>query len=105
MAKLTKNTKTTTTLTEKGMLNEVGEIVTDVEKSDLLTLLNMFNSNEIDFTIKSQSVSMKIKGIYDGGNIVTEEAVYDLLEVIKPLTYSEVKISAKLVEEDDCTEE
>lgn len=31
MAKLTKNTKTTTTLTEKGMLNEVGEIVTDVE--------------------------------------------------------------------------
>ena len=99
MAKLTKNTKTTTTLTEKGMLNEVGEI------SDLLVLLDMFNSNEIDFTIKSQSVSMKIKGIYDGGNIVTEEAVYDLLEVIKPLTYSEVKISAKLVEEDDCTEE
>lgn len=99
--------KTSTTLSLKGTLDsDTGEIMTEDDKFDLMVLLSYFENKEIDLSFALKGCSLKFKGILQGAEITTEEGdTFDVLEMIRPFGYMEVKVNAKCVEEEERNEE
>ena len=95
--------KTSTTLSLKGTLDsDTGSINTEEDNYDLLVLLEFFDDKEIDFSITTRGCSVKLKGFYSKAVITTEEGCeFDVLDMIRPLGYMEVKVNVKCVEERD----
>jgi hypothetical protein len=99
--------KTSTTLSLKGTLDsDTGSINTEEDNYDLLVLLEFFDDKEIDFSITTKGCSVKLKGFYSKAVVTTEEGCeFDVLDMIRPLGYMEVKVNVKCVEEKDETPE
>ena len=99
--------KTSTTLSLKGSLDaDTGCIHTEEDEYDLLVLMEFFVDKEIDFSISTKGCSLKFKGCYSDATITSEEGnPFDVLEMIRPLGYMEVKINVKCVEEEERNEE
>ena len=98
--------KTSTTLSLKGTLNaDTGCIHTEEDEHDLLVLMEFFVDKEIDFSVSTKGCSIKLKGLYSNANVTTEEGdSFDVLEMIRPLGYMEVKVNVKCVEEKEQNE-
>ena len=99
--------KTSTTLSLKGTLDsDTGSINTEEDNYDLLVLLEFFDDKEIDFSVTAHGCGVKLKGFYSKAVVTTEEGCeFDVLDMIRPLGYMEVKVSVKCVEEKDETPE
>ena len=97
--------KTSTTLSLKGTYNsDTGSINTEEDGYDLLVLMHFFTDKEIDFSVSTKGCSIKLKGYYSDEAITTEEGdSFDVLDMIRPLGYMEVKVNVKCVEEKDET--
>ena len=97
--------KTSTTLSLKGTYNsDTGSINTEEDGYDLLVLMHFFTDKEIDFSVSTKGCSVKLKGYYSDEAITTEEGdSFDVLDMIRPLGYMEVKVNVKCVEEKDET--
>ena len=97
--------KTSTTLSLKGTYNsDTGSINTEEDGYDLLVLMHFFTDKEIDFSVSTKGCSVKLKGYYSDATITTEEGdSFDVLDMIRPLGYMEVKVNVKCVEEKDET--
>ena len=97
--------KTSTTLSLKGTYNsDTGSINTEEDGYDLLVLMHFFTDKEIDFSVSTKGCSIKLKGFYSDATITTEEGdSFDVLDMIRPLGYMEVKVNVKCVEEKDET--
>ena len=97
--------KTSTTLSLKGTYNsDTGSINTEEDGYDLLVLMHFFTDKEIDFSVSTKGCSVKLKGFYSDATITTEEGdSFDVLDMIRPLGYMEVKVNVKCVEEKDET--
>lgn len=99
--------KTSTTLSVKGVLDsDCGMIRTEDDDNDLLVLMEFFKDKEVDFSISTKGCSIKLKGYYSDATITTEEGdSFDVLDMIRPLGYMEVKVNVKCTEEKDETPE
>lgn len=99
--------KTSTTLSLKGSLDsDTGIINTEEDNYDLLVLLEFFDGKEIDFSITTKGCSVKLKGFYSEAVMTNEEGCeFEVLDMIRPLGYMEVKVNIKCVEEKDETPE
>lgn len=99
--------KTSTTLSLKGTYDsDAGSINTEEDNYDLLVLLEFFDDKEVDFSVSTKGCSVKLKGFYSDATITTEEGdSFDVLDMIRPLGYMEVKVNVKCVEEKDETPE
>ena len=99
--------KTSTTLSLKGRYDsDTGSINTEEDGYDLLVLMHFFTDKEIDFSVSTKGCSVKLKGFYSDATITTEEGdSFDVLDMIRPLGYMEVKVNVKCVEEKDETPE
>ena len=99
--------KTSTTLSLKGGYDsDTGSINTEEDGYDLLVLMHFFTDKEIDFSVSTKGCSIKLKGFYSDATITTEEGdSFDVLDMIRPLGYMEVKVNVKCVEEKDETPE
>ena len=97
--------KTSTTLSLKGTYDsDTGSINTEEDGYDLLVLMHFFTDKEIDFSVSTKGCSVKLKGFYSDATITTEEGdSFDVLDMIRPLGYMEVKVNVKCVEEKDET--
>lgn len=97
--------KTSTTLSLKGTYNsDTGSINTEEDGYDLLVLMHFFTDKEVDFSVSTKGCSVKLKGFYSDATITTEEGdSFDVLDMIRPLGYMEVKVNVKCVEEKDET--
>ena len=97
--------KTSTTLSLKGTYDsDAGSINTEEDGYDLLVLMHFFTDKEIDFSVSTKGCSVKLKGFYSDATITTEEGdSFDVLDMIRPLGYMEVKVNVKCVEEKDET--
>ena len=97
--------KTSTTLSLKGTYNsDTGSINTEEDGYDLLVLMHFFTDKEVDFSVSTKGCSIKLKGFYSDATITTEEGdSFDVLDMIRPLGYMEVKVNVKCVEEKDET--
>ena len=97
--------KTSTTLSLKGTYNsDTGSINTEEDGYDLLVLMHFFTDKEIDFSVSTKGCSVKLKGYYSDATITTEDGdSFDVLDMIRPLGYMEVKVNVKCVEEKDET--
>ena len=97
--------KTSTTLSLKGTYDsDTGSINTEEDGYDLLVLMHFFTDKEIDFSVSTKGCSVKLKGYYSDETITTEEGdSFDVLDMIRPLGYMEVKVNVKCVEEKDET--
>ena len=97
--------KTSTTLSLKGTYDsDTGSINTEEDGYDLLVLMHFFTDKEIDFSVSTKGCSVKLKGFYSNATITTEEGdSFDVLDMIRPLGYMEVKVNVKCVEEKDET--
>ena len=97
--------KTSTTLSLKGTYNsDTGSINTEEDGYDLLVLMHFFTDKEINFSVSTKGCSVKLKGYYSDATITTEEGdSFDVLDMIRPLGYMEVKVNVKCVEEKDET--
>lgn len=99
--------KTSTTLSLKGAFDsDTGSIHTEEDKYDLLVLMEFFVDKEIDFSFTTKGCSVKLKGYYSDATITTEEGdSFDVLDMVRPLGYMEVKVNVKCIEEKDETPE
>ena len=99
--------KTSTTLSLKGTYDsDAGSINTEEDGYDLLVLMHFFTDKEVDFSVSTKGCSVKLKGFYSDATITTEEGdSFDVLDMIRPLGYMEVKVNVKCVEEKDETPE
>lgn len=99
--------KTSTTLSLKGTFDsDTGSIHTEEDKYDLLVLMEFFVDKEIDFSFTTKGCSIKLKGYYSDATITTEEGdSFDVLDMVRPLGYMEVKVNVKCIEEKDETPE
>ena len=99
--------KTSTTLSLKGTYDsDTGSINTEEDGYDLLVLMHFFTDKEVDFSVSTKGCSVKLKGFYSDATITTEEGdSFDVLDMIRPLGYMEVKVNVKCVEEKDETPE
>ena len=97
--------KTSTTLSLKGTYDsDTGSINTEEDGYDLLVLMHFFTDKEIDFSVSTKGCNVKLKGFYSDATITTEEGdSFDVLDMIRPLGYMEVKVNVKCVEEKDET--
>ena len=97
--------KTSTTLSLKGTYDsDTGSINTEEDGYDLLVLMRFFTDKEVDFSVSTKGCSVKLKGFYSDATITTEEGdSFDILDMIRPLGYMEVKVNVKCVEEKDET--
>ena len=97
--------KTSTTLSLKGTYNsDTGSINTEEDGYDLLVLMHFFTDKEIDFSVSTKGCSVKLKGYYSDETVTTEDGnSFDVLDMIRPLGYMEVKVNVKCVEEKDET--
>ena len=97
--------KTSTTLSLKGTYDsDTGSINTEEDNYDLLVLLEFFDDKEVDFSVSTKGCNVKLKGFYSDATITTEEGdSFDVLDMIRPLGYMEVKVNVKCVEEKDET--
>ena len=97
--------KTSTTLSLKGTYNsDTGSINTEEDGYDLLVLMHFFTDKEVDFSVSTKGCNVKLKGYYSDATITTEEGdSFDVLDMIRPLGYMEVKVNVKCVEEKDET--
>ena len=97
--------KTSTTLSLKGTYDsDTGSINTEEDGYDLLVLMHFFTDKEVDFSVSTKGCSIKLKGFYSDATITTEEGdSFDVLDMIRPLGYMEVKVNVKCVEEKDET--
>ena len=97
--------KTSTTLSLKGTYDsDTGSINTEEDGYDLLVLMHFFTDKEIDLSVSTKGCSVKLKGYYSDATITTEEGdSFDVLDMIRPLGYMEVKVNVKCVEEKDET--
>ena len=97
--------KTSTTLSLKGSYDsDTGSINTEEDGYDLLVLMHFFTDKEVDFSVSTKGCSIKLKGFYSDATITTEEGdSFDVLDMIRPLGYMEVKVNVKCVEEKDET--
>ena len=97
--------KTSTTLSLKGTYNsDTGSINTEEDGYDLLVLMHFFTDKEVDFSVSTKGCNVKLKGFYSDATITTEEGdSFDVLDMIRPLGYMEVKVNVKCVEEKDET--
>ena len=97
--------KTSTTLSLKGTYNsDTGSINTEEDGYDLLVLMHFFTDKEIDFSVSTKGCSVKLKGYYSDATVTTEDGdSFDVLDMIRPLGYMEVKVNVKCVEEKDET--
>ena len=97
--------KTSTTLSLKGTYDsDTGSINTEEDGYDLLVLMHFFTDKEIDFSVSTKGCSVKLKGYYSDATVTTEEGdSFDVLDMIRPLGYMEVKVNVKCVEEKDET--
>ena len=97
--------KTSTTLSLKGTYDsDTGSINTEEDGYDLLVLMHFFTDKEVDFSVSTKGCSVKLKGFYSDATITTEEGdSFDVLDMIRPLGYMEVKVNVKCVEEKDET--
>lgn len=99
--------KTSTTLSLKGTFDsDTGAIHTEEDNYDLLVLMEFFVDKEIDFSFTTKGCSIKLKGYYSDATITTEEGdSFDILDMVRPLGYMEVKVNVKCIEEKDETPE
>lgn len=99
--------KTSTTLSLKGTYDsDTGSINTEEDGYDLLVLMHFFTDKEVDFSVSTKGCSVKLKGFYSDATITTEDGdSFDVLDMIRPLGYMEVKVNVKCVEEKDETPE
>ena len=97
--------KTSTTLSLKGTYDsDTGSINTEEDGYDLLVLMHFFTDKEIDFSVSTKGCSVKLKGYYSDETVTTEDGnSFDVLDMIRPLGYMEVKVNVKCVEEKDET--
>ena len=97
--------KTSTTLSLKGTYDsDTGSINTEEDGYDLLVLMHFFTDKEIDFSVSTKGCSVKLKGCYSDATVTTEDGdSFDVLDMIRPLGYMEVKVNVKCVEEKDET--
>ena len=97
--------KTSTTLSLKGGYDsDTGSINTEEDGYDLLVLMHFFTDKEVDFSVSTKGCSIKLKGYYSDATITTEDGDnFDVLDMIRPLGYMEVKVNVKCVEEKDET--
>ena len=97
--------KKTTTLKLVGTYDsDTGSINTEEDGYDLLVLMHFFTDKEVDFLVSTKGCSVKLKGFYSDATITTEEGdSFDVLDMIRPLGYMEVKVNVKCVEEKDET--
>lgn len=95
--------KTSTSLSLKGTYDsDTGTVNTEDDNFDLLVLLEYFSGHEVDFSVATKGCTIKFKGLYEDATITTEEGdTFDVLDFIRPLGYSEVKVNVKSVEEKD----
>ena len=97
--------KTSTTLSLKGTYDlDTGSINTEEDGYDLLVLMHFFTDKEVDFSVSTKGCSVKLKGYYSDATVTTEDGdSFDVLDMIRPLGYMEVKVNVKCVEEKDET--